>query len=308
MTVRPKKAKIARAMDEKTKEITTSMSSASIMDFYEKDLAGNNGEILDPNSVSVLELLKLIGPINTHYFRQACVLLQKHHYNATYARNIFFRQICLKEMANKNFSLFQHVYSKTYEYEKNSNVRSNPEQNSLIEKVTAIRDCKKSALSRLKCLNNVDLVTRICGWLKVCDLYHLGCCSTHFMKLLLIPESNVVWKTVLQKNFNVVVSENKQKFIKWKYSAQRLVEIIKSFSCPKCLKDGSIIPVLYGYPHRDLIARMNEKRIILGGDHIFPNSRIWQCINVDCKYAFSSWPYNDLTGSFTKILDKINVK
>ena len=110
------------------------------------------------------------------------------------------------------------------------------------------------------------------------------------------------------KNFNVVVSENKQKFIKWKYSAQRLVEIIKSFSCPKCLKDGSIIPVLYGYPHRDLIARMNEKRIILGGDHIFPNSRIWQCINVDCKYAFSSWPYNDLTGSFTKILDKINVK
>ena len=113
------------------------------------------------------------------------------------------------------------MYSKTYEYEKNSNisVRSNPEQNSLIEKVTAIRDCKKSALSRLKCLNNVDLVTRICGWLKVCDLYHLGCCSTHFVKVLLIKIERSV-ENCVTKNFNVVVSENKQKFIKWKYSAQ----------------------------------------------------------------------------------------
>ena len=278
------------------------------MDFYEKGLAGSSGELLDANSVSVLELLKLIGPVNSYYFQRACLLLQKHHYNATYARNIFFRQICLKEMANKNFSLFQHVYSKTYEYEKNSNisVRSNPEQNSLIEKVTTIRDCKKSALSRLKCLNNVDLVTRVCGWLKVCDLYHLGCCSKHFMKLLLTPESNVVWKTVVQKNFNVNV-ESKQNSINWKHGAQRLVEIINSFSCPRCLKDGSIIPVLYGYPHKDLIARLNEKRIILGGDHIFPNSRIWQCINVNCKYAFSSWPYIDLNDSFTKLLDRISV-
>ena len=72
------------------------MSSASIMDFYEKGLAGSSGELLDANSVSVLELLKLIGPVNSYYFQRACLLLQKHHYNATYARNIFSANIQIR--------------------------------------------------------------------------------------------------------------------------------------------------------------------------------------------------------------------
>ena len=95
------------------------------------------------------------------------------------------------------------------------------------------------------------------------------------MKLLLIPESNVVWKTVLQKNFNVVVSENKQKFIKWKYSAQRLVEIIKSFSCPKCLKDGIAI---------DLDFDVLEPEIPVDSTPVDINAERRR--SIDCKF----WP------------------
>ena len=51
---------------------------------------------------------------------------------------------------------------------------------------------------------------------------------------------------------------------------------------------------LYGYPHKDLIKVMTAKKIILGGDHIFPNSRIWQCINAKCKIAFPVFPYNNI--------------
>ena len=85
----------------KEESLIASMSSATIIDSYNKGFVDNNdvrklnskGQNNKDFNLKAKQLIQLIGPVNTTYKKQALLLLKKHHLNETYARNIFFREI-----------------------------------------------------------------------------------------------------------------------------------------------------------------------------------------------------------------------
>ena len=156
-------------------------------------------------------------------------------------------------------------------------------------------------------LSNNDLVIRICKFLPtIGDLYNFGSSSKLLSTELLSVTSSstrIIWKNIAYLHFHVAVKNNDNAtVINWKEIVKNTVAMRSSFSCPKCNAFQSIIPVLYGYPHKDLIKAMTDKQIILGGDHIFPNSRIWQCINATCKTAFRVYPYTDIVETLRDVM------
>jgi len=250
------------------------------------------------------QLIKLIGPVNRVYRQQAMLLLRKHHLNETYARNIFFRELYLKNINNKHFNLYKDVY-KTYDRKKSKAPKISLEQTSNCkdDHNNSMNVYKKCTICPLpppseEVLNNNDLLIRICSFVPtIGDIYNFGG-SSKFLSIEVLSgtssSSHIIWKNIAYLHFHVAVNSNDNApGINWKEVLKTTVAMRSSFSCPKCNVFHSIIPVLYGYPHKDLIKAMTDKQIILGGDHIFPNSRIWQCINVDCKTAFHAYPYND---------------
>ena len=285
----------------KEESLIASMSSATIIDSYNKGFVDNNdvrklnskGQNNKDFNLKAKQLIQLIGPVNTTYKKQALLLLKKHHLNETYARNIFFREIYLNNMNNKHFELYDSVYKKYNKMDNNNN------NNNLFDPVVAIIS------SREEVMNNADLIMRICTYFPgIGDLYNFGCCCKFLSKELLSEETSstsIVWKRIVYNNFQVAKMKvdkkskiNNINIVNWKQIAKQTIFMFSSFSCPKCNTYKSIIPVVYGYPHKDLIKVMTAKKIILGGDHIFPNSRIWQCINAKCKIAFPVFPYNNI--------------
>jgi hypothetical protein len=58
--------------------------------------------------------------------------------------------------------------------------------------------------------------------------------------------------------------------------------------CPRC-GSSSIIPIVYGFPSTGLLAGMQAKRLVLGGDHLIESCHTWTCGG--CRSCFRSYPY-----------------
>mmetsp|Transcript_20757 Transcript_20757/g.25173 ORF Transcript_20757/g.25173 Transcript_20757/m.25173 type:complete len:267 (+) Transcript_20757:168-968(+) len=255
------------------------------------------------------DLLGLLGPLNDLYKLRAGELLSAHHGDVHAARNLFFREM----FAVKPVSVIDFVGDadkaggENDDYQKDRNLRQCKDLGSLYRprRRRRLRTGNDTANDTTKRNSNSetflakisqDLFCRIMGFCELSEVSAMCLVNRNFNQVMM---SNEIWYTLCERYWILPVGGDRDgEQIAWRKTFRRFFKFMSTLCCPEssCISNKSgtdvVVPIVYGFPSRELVEAMRASRLILGDDHIIEGRSVWYCCS--CKTNWTHWPYTHL--------------
>mmetsp|Transcript_11357 Transcript_11357/g.13755 ORF Transcript_11357/g.13755 Transcript_11357/m.13755 type:complete len:266 (-) Transcript_11357:2146-2943(-) len=249
---------------------------------------------------NLFKLLELVGPLNSRFKPRAKELIQVHGGDIHAARNSIFREIFTSRLVATTGSLFKNELSSG----SSSTLVKTKRISALFSPVCRQKqetacfsgpDREKNTSSGHKDLLvsiSEDLLKRIIQFVDFTDMLNIAEVSHYCNR---VANGHVKWFTLCRDYHVFPLNYTFTEKVDYRTLFRKYFDFMSGFYCPdqSCRQTkimGSIVPIVYGFPSKELVRGMFEDKVlVLGDDHIIEGRAVWIC--KICKKDWTTWPY-----------------